>query len=86
MLRMRNRNGIRFNAVIVPETTERKAVVKIFDARHDNFAPEGQFVSSYFVETLLARPDGNGINLHGGVPDWSLDADATKKLLDWLKT
>jgi hypothetical protein len=40
----------------------------------------GQFVSGYYVETLLENiATTNGICLHGGVPRWQIDGDAVRK-------
>ena len=34
----------------------------------------GQFVSRYYIDTLTDSPHKAGLNLHGGVDVWSLDA------------
>lgn len=40
------------------------------------FGPRGQFVADYYARTLAEHPEGRGIDLHGGVPEWKIDAAA----------
>lgn len=47
-------------------------LVEFFDARYGH-SPYGQFVSRYNLDTILEHEKGVGLNLMGGVPDWSLD-------------
>jgi hypothetical protein len=52
-----------------------KPLVEFYDVRypHTEF---GQFVSRYYVETILSDkgngPKNSGLNLHGGVPEWTV--------------
>lgn len=61
-------------------------LVEFYDARypHTEF---GQFVSRYYLSTLLE--DGVhcefGLCLDGGEPDWSIDADAMFLVREWLE-
>jgi hypothetical protein len=69
------------------------AVVEFYDRRHDHESELGQFVSCYDLRTLLNRPGGNGtgrlaetgLNLDGGVRDWTVDAGAMRVVLAWLE-
>lgn len=52
------------------------------------FGPLGQFVSRYYVDTLLGH-DGHGggsggIDLYGGVREWEVDADTMTQIRTWL--
>lgn len=79
---------------------EGKPVVEIYDAGY-NFVqcPEtgevlGQMVSTYYAETLLGGrvedKKAYGLDLHGGVDSWKLDAPAFNELhdalVDWVTT
>lgn len=46
-----------------------------------------QFVSRYYLETLLERDlrDTYGLNLQGDVPAWSIDGEGYKKIDKWLR-
>jgi hypothetical protein len=57
--------------------------VEFYDARfpHTRY---GQFVSRYYADTLLTGRL-RGLNLNGGVPNWSIDADTWTTIEQWLK-
>lgn len=60
-------------------------LVEFYDTRYAH-TDLGQFVSRYYVETLLRDPrDQTGLNLDGGVPSWFIHADAMKKVYAWLR-
>jgi len=61
---------------------DERPVVEFYDARHD-FDPEGQFVSRYYVETLLEDEEG-GLDLMGYEPSWKLDHFDMKKVRSYL--
>ncbi len=70
-------------------TAEGKPTVAFYDRRYEEkFAEQnggnlwGQFVSSYYVDTL--RADVRGIDLHGGVPSWKLSDEAMQLVHAWL--
>ena len=49
----------------------------------------GQFVSSYFVETLLESYnngyyDGGGLDLYGGVDSWSITGEYMSEMCEWM--
>lgn len=82
-----NDKGLRFNAVLVRKgeryglknvlVCEGEALVEIYDARYTgaDFTPLGQFVTRYFVSTLLKDDfvHEHGLNLCGHEPSWQLD-------------
>ncbi len=55
-------------------------MVEFYDARHMQCGPRGQFVSRYYLHTLLPRlvAGDAGLMLDGGVPDWRIDAKALR--------
>jgi hypothetical protein len=70
-------------------THEGKPVMEFYYAKNDEFEPYGQFVSSYYLDTLLegyqsGRTSG-GICLDGGVPQWNLGGESLGKALEWAK-
>ena len=61
-----------------------KPQVEFYDTRYEH-TDFGQFVSRYYVETLLARPSG-GINLDAGIDSWKIYSDCYARITAWLKT
>ena len=61
-----------------------KPMVEFYDSRYPH-TQYGQFVSRYYLDTLL---DGstypNGLCLHGGVPAWVVSADGMKQVLEFI--
>lgn len=74
-------------------------IVEIYDAEYD-FVRDlegnslGQLVTTYYAETLLGGriedKKARGLDLHGGVDSWKLDAPAFNQLhdalADWVAT
>lgn len=65
------------------------ALVEFYDCRHPKFGERGQFVSRYCLDTLVGTAlEGAGLNLHGGEPAWTLDADSielvVKQMQEWV--
>lgn len=58
-------------------------MVEFFDTRYSH-EPLGQFVSRYYLSTLLDREADVGLNLDGGVPSWSVSAAAMNVVYQWL--
>ena len=62
--------------------------VHLFDTRY-NFNQHlgfvGQYVSGYFVSTLVRNTYPNGLQLDGGNEEWALSADNMQTLIEWLK-
>lgn len=88
--------GIKFNVRLVQQgdkyglnnclTHEQKEpLVEFYDTRypHTEF---GQFVSRYNMSTLLERTANVGLNLDGGIPDWSIDAKGMEQVTSWLES
>jgi hypothetical protein len=91
-------NGLSFNVVVVAEGDayglndckthgEEDPLVEFYDARYPH-TEHGQFVSRYCLSTLLGKdgfssPVRNaGLNLDGGVDDWSIDRAAVNAAMD----
>lgn len=54
-------------------------LVEFYDMKHN------QFVSRYYLSTLLDIPDGQGLLLDGGNPvNWSLDSETMDGVKNWL--
>jgi len=76
------RNGCLVNDSVDPDGKPYGAMVEFYDSTRPNCDPtfpgHGQFASRYYASTLLDenRCQTAGLNLHGGVPAWSLDAGA----------
>lgn len=49
------------------------------------FGPRGQFVSSYYAQTLATHGRGMGITLDGGVPEWRIDGAALAPVIEMAK-
>ena len=63
------------NNVLTHEADEQ--LVEFWDTKHS------QFVSRYYVETLLSHK--GGLNLHGGVPEWEISASGMAEVVEYLK-
>lgn len=83
-------SGIPWNVVCdySSEYRPEKPLVTFYDARYqgpyDNDGL-GQMVSCYYAYTLVDFEDGYGLDLHGGVPDWSVDAKFIRILVAMLE-
>lgn len=58
-------------------------LVEFYDARYP-FTEFGQFVARYDISTILDGDDA-GINLDGGVPEWTISADDMAAVRAWLE-
>ena len=59
-------------------------LIEFYDQRYMH-TPLGQFVSRYYMSTLLDDKDQHsGLDLQGNVPDWKIDAKQMKIVRDWL--
>jgi hypothetical protein len=58
-------------------------MVEFYDRKYMH-TPRGQFVSRYFVSTLLERP-AVGLSLDGGVPAWTVSADDMRLVDAYLR-
>jgi hypothetical protein len=88
-------NGIPFRALIIEQgdkfglndcLVNRNSVpiVQFFDRRY-NFSENGQFVSSYYISTLINRDKKDALCLQGGVPDWNISAASMSLVVSWLE-
>lgn len=95
-----NSDGVPFTVLLIgadedgPNASRTKAgrsyaTVEFWDARykrddHSGFHPEyGQFTGGYYRRQDLHDP-GRGLNLAGGVPEWSIDAATYADIVQWL--
>ena len=51
----------------------------------DNEYETSIFVTRYNLETIKSMPIGYGLNLDGGVDEWSIDATTMELVINWLK-
>jgi hypothetical protein len=67
-------------------TNTKPPMVEFYDSRfiHGADGDRGQFVSRYYVDTLLERNTG-GLCLDGGVPSWTVSAEDMNIVRDFLK-
>ena len=67
---------------------DKAAMVEFYDSRYDHadFLGRGQFVSRYYVSTLLEESQyPNGLSLDGGIPEWSVSADGMNQVLEFIQ-
>lgn len=83
-------NGVPFRVLYVPGMGNAvEPGVRFYDARypHDR-GLKAQFTgASYYVSTLMEDRDRlsrYGLNLHGGVDDWAVDAASMREVFTWL--
>lgn len=63
------------------------ALVEFYDAKADptKFGQRGQFVSRYFTTTLLSVVFPHGIQLEGGVPEWSISPQGMREVKRYIR-
>ena len=59
--------------------------VEFYDTHNSDDRTEWQFVSRYYLDTLLKHPRDRGLDLHGGVPKWTIDAPAMEAVIAMLE-
>lgn len=64
-----------------PHAIQDELVVAFFDCRHEH-SDLGQFVSDYYLSTILNH-DG-GLVLDGGVKSWWISAPTMDRVRGWL--
>ena len=97
-LMVTNVNGRKFDARVVDTNdnyglndglvNEDDPMVEFYDMGSSNF-PNGQFVSRYYVSTIVEdenRLIQNGLNLDGGIAKWSLTGDQMKDAINQIWT
>jgi hypothetical protein len=86
--------GVTFRARILRDGTrhglgqcltwaETRVGVEFYDTRYDH-TEFGQFVSRYYVETVLETTLGRGLDLMGYEPSWKIDPAAMAVVRAWL--
>lgn len=68
-------------------TNHDKPIVEFYDATYEEtaaFGPLGQFVGSYYIETLLDRASGVPLNLWTSVPEWTIPASEVSRAMEWV--
>jgi len=62
-------------------------LVEFYDKRylHDSWMGRGQFVSRYYLSTLLSDTYPNGLCLDGGVAECAVSADGMAQVLAYIK-
>jgi len=61
-----------------------RPLVEFYDTRHMH-TDRGQFVTRYFVETLLPNEYPNGLSLYGSEPSWDVSGPEMACVLAYLK-
>ena len=82
LLNKGNRVGVKFKGVV------EKPTVFVYDLG-SNFPkykfPCGQFICSYYAETLLGHNKNSGLIFDADVPDWRISAKDMQQLNIWIK-
>ncbi len=81
-------NGVPFRVVFLPfgENMSGAPLVKFYDRRYAH-TPDGQFTGGRCdLSTILAGDSFSGLNLYGGVPDWTVDGDTMHLVRKWLNS
>lgn len=65
---------------------DKAPLVEFYDVRYNDpsFMGRGQFVSRYYVDTIMEGDYPNGLSLDGGIPEWSVGADAMRQVKQYL--
>ena len=57
--------------------------VEFYDTTHMH-TDRGQFVSRYYLSTLIERDGNYGLDLQGDVPSWKVSAETMTVIAQWL--
>ena len=63
------------------DVKESEHLVEFYDSRYPH-TPDGQFISRYYLSTLQ-EPGSNGLDLHGGEPEWRVSPRTLALVLAW---
>ena len=68
-------------------TNDKAPMVEFYDSRYDmdDFMGRGQFVSRYYVDTILNGEYPTGLCLYGSEPEWIVSANGMKQVVDYLR-
>lgn len=93
MIKIINDNGMIWCMVTSPAGKEelekydfaKQGLVTFYDCRYEH-TQYGQFVSNYYVSTILERhQDGSGLDLCGYVPAWKISGEGMKRVIAFLE-
>lgn len=59
-------------------------LVEFYDTRYPHTS-RGQFVSRYYADTIAGVRSGRGLDLDGGVPDWTIDGESMRFVSAWVR-
>jgi hypothetical protein len=81
-----NNRGVEFNVKFEPNNGDDKlgSKVEFFDKQRKDFSTLGQRIGRYYVSTILDIKEGAGLNLHGGIPEWSIDGETMNAIKEWV--
>lgn len=67
-------------------TNDQAPMVEFYDARYNqsDWMGRGQFVSRYYVDTIMDGTYPNGLSLDGGIPEWTVSADEMAQVQQFL--
>ena len=65
---------------------DKAPMVEFYDTRFDqnDWMGRGQFVSRYYVDTIMDGNYPNGLSLDGGIPEWTVNADEMRCIQRFL--
>ena len=76
--------GYGVNDVIIHDSET--PLVEFYDNRYTKINSRGQFVSRYYASTLLeSRNRDSGLNLDGGVAEWTVSAEEMIAVRKYIK-
>ena len=67
-------------------TNDNEPLVEFYDSRYDqaDWMGRGQFVSRYYVDTIMRGDYPGGLSLDGGIPEWTVSADEMRQVKQYL--
>ena len=67
-------------------TNDQAPMVEFYDSRYNqsDWMGRGQFVSRYYVDTIMDGTYANGLALDGGIPEWTVSADEMNQVQQFL--
>jgi hypothetical protein len=97
MLTVTNKNGLSFNVVVVAfgdsygrngslvnDNDRADSLIEFYDPRYPQENPIGQFIGRYYKKTLINDDRIGGLDLHGGIPEWTVDGPAMREVYSFL--
>lgn len=59
-------------------------LVTFYDCRYEH-KDLGQFVSRYYIKTIMEMEGNSGLCLDGGVPEWTISHSGMNRIRAWIK-